>query len=196
VVSTCGLRRCKASSSKSTAWPDWLPQLHDYTLETTANAGAYKTYRAFGLGEHPAWNRLQINNQSDYLYPVLGCVLHQLSPDIGGITADQIRQLSVRAIPSLHGMSNWLNQRLSQRAEIKAITDLLRANEDPELREIEFFESILDRTNQNQLGVCRQPKPASSNIISFAKSMRDDDTRKGPRRSSRLARANRRYGHR
>lgn len=142
-----------------TTWPGWLPLPDELTLEPTANAAAYKTYRAFGLGEHYAFNRLRVNQHPDYLYPVLGVVLEQRTGllrqvSLGGVTAETIRQLSVRKAPSLHGISDWISG--LQPNGISCLSDLALPPEDREdsqfQRELAVFEQVLDKVSPSHLG--------------------------------------------
>jgi len=193
VTAVGGLRKCKASSA-TPAWPAWLPQLGDLTLEGTANASAYKTYRAFGFGEHPAWSRLQVNNHAEYLYPVLGCVLEQNRD--GGVTAEQIRKLAVRETPALSGVSSWVGG-VTQRAEIRAVSELMSFDlltcsreEASQTQELKFFESILDRTSQAQLGVSYSGNLQSVRTPPWAAVFTRQEVSGKPRRSSRLSKEN------
>ena len=155
IAAVKGFKRCKAyTGGASNEWPIWMPQMGDHVLELTSNASAYKTYRAFGLGEHIAWNRLKVNHHADYLYPVLGCVLDQNRE--GGVTAEQIRKLSVREIPSLKGIGSWLTS-VKQRAEIKAVREVVVFDK-PTIEDLQFqqdlarFEDILDKVSPSKLG--------------------------------------------
>lgn len=193
-----GLRSCKAliSNDNPSLWPPTLPQMGDYTLDTTANASAYKTYRAFGLGEHVSWSRLDVNNHCQYLYPVLGCVLDQ--NNTGGVTAEKIRQLSVRGISSLNGIAGWLDTVDKRSSDIRAISELVKfdtrtcsVDDASEMRELQFFESILDRTSPNQLGVSYSGKAPQTKRSSWTVALQEEPRDGRPRRSTRLAKVTR-----
>jgi hypothetical protein len=141
-----------------------MPVRGDRVLELTANASAYKIYRAFGFGEHLVFNRLPgANQQADYLYPVLGCVL-QTADCRSGVTSDQILRVATRQIKSLGGISGWLPSLIADEEADHDVVEQLRyfdfqettTEERKFLQELDLFEQVLDKVSPGNLGVAEE----------------------------------------
>ena len=144
-------------------WPQWMPRTGDMVLASTSNTAAYKTYRAFGFGEHSVWNAIGCNASENYRYPVLGCVLQQQAA--GGVSVDDIRSVSLRRGVPLTGISSWLptlkRRHSKANQEPSVVTRLLEDGgshlADPDTQEwmdsLHLFETVLDLSKPNQLGV-------------------------------------------
>jgi hypothetical protein len=145
-------------------WPGWMPKTGDMVLASTSNTAAYKTYRAFGLGEHCVWNSIGCNASQNYRYPVLGCVLEQQSA--GGVSAEDIRRVSLRKGPPLQGINSWISS-LKKRHnkanhEPSVVSRLIEGGgfhltDDPDTQDwmdsLHLFETVLDHSRPSQLGV-------------------------------------------
>ena len=145
-------------------WPDWMPRTGDMVLASTSNTAAYKTYRAFGLGEHSVWNSIGCNASQNYRYPVLGCVLEQESA--GGVSANDIRRVSLRKGSPLHGIDSWISglKRRHNKAnhEPSVVSRLIEGggyhlSDDPDTQDwmdsLHLFETVLDQSKPSKLGV-------------------------------------------
>ena len=145
-------------------WPDWMPKTGDMVLASTSNTAAYKTYRAFGLGEHCVWNAIGCNASQNYRYPVLGCVLEQ--ENAGGVSADEIRRVSLRQGPPLHGIKSWLpslKRRHNKASHEPSVVSRLIENggfhlsDDSDTQDwmdsLQLFETVLDISKPSHLGV-------------------------------------------
>jgi hypothetical protein len=144
-------------------WPNWMPTTGDMVLASTSNTAAYKTYRAFGFGEHSVWNAIGCNASENYRYPVLGCVIEQEAA--GGVSADDIRRVSLRKGAPLSGIASWfpsLKKRHSKAShEPSVVYRLLEGGgfhqDDPDTQDwmdsLHLFETVLDQSRPNKLGV-------------------------------------------
>ena len=159
-------------------WPAWMPTTGDMVLASTTNTAAYKTYRAFGLGEHCVWNAIGCNASQNYKYPVLGCVLEQ--DHAGGVGASDIRRVSVRAGEPLRGIASWiagLKRRHNKAShEPSVVSRLIEGGgyhlDDPDTKDwmdsLHLFETVMDQVKPGRLGVApmtlspksRVPDPA------------------------------------
>ena len=157
-----------------TPWPAWMPHEGELCLAPTSNASAYKTYRAFGMGEHCVWNALGCNASSNYRYPVMGCVLEQ--DKAGGVSAADLHAISVRKT-SFRGIDSWistLKKRHNKSShEPSVVARLLEGGgfhlDDPDTRDwmhhLHLFEEVLDQIRSNKLGVADFPPSAKKQRI-------------------------------
>jgi hypothetical protein len=141
-----------------------MPKTGDMVLASTSNTAAYKTYRAFGLGEHAVWNALGCNASQNYRYPVLGCVLEQ--EGAGGVSASEIRRISLRKGPPSHGIESWISgvKKRHNKAshEPSVVSRLLEGggyhiSDDPDTKDwmdsLHLFETVLDQSKPSKLGI-------------------------------------------
>ena len=176
VVTSHGFR-CVSRSGKPVErdsvkdWPDWMPHAGELTLAPTSNASAYKTYRAFGLGEHCVWNALGCNASSNYRYPVLGCVLEQ--DKAGGVSGEDIRKISLRKL-AFRGIQSWVSTLRPRRHEPSVVARIQDGGgfhlDDPDTREwmdhLRLFEEVLDKVRRpDKLGVPDFPPPSKKQRI-------------------------------
>lgn len=144
-------------------WPEWMPRTGDMVIAASSNASAYKTYRAFGLGEHAIWNAIGCNASQNYKYPVLGCVLEQ--EGAGGLTRHDIERVSLRQALPLHGIDSWIHslKRRHNKAshEPSVVSRLLEGGgyhlDDPDTKDwmdsLRLFEQVIDQIRPTRLGV-------------------------------------------
>lgn len=145
-------------------WPEWMPRTGDMVLASTSNTAAYKTYRAFGLGEHSVWNAIGCNASQNYRYPVLGCVLEQ--EGAGGVSAEEIQRVSLRKGPALQGIKSWLpslKKRHNKASHEPSVVSRLidgggfHLSDDTDTQDwmdsLKLFETVLDMSKPSRLGV-------------------------------------------
>lgn len=140
-----------------------MPRTGDMVIAASSNASAYKTYRAFGLGEHAIWNAIGCNASQNYKYPVLGCVLEQ--EGAGGLTRHDIERVSLRQALPLHGIDSWIHslKRRHNKAshEPSVVSRLLEGGgyhlDDPDTKDwmdsLRLFEQVIDQIRPTRLGV-------------------------------------------
>ena len=159
---------------KDAFWPQWMPRTGDMVLAPTSNASAYKTYRAFGLGEHCVWNALGCNASPNYKYPVLGCLLEQ--DGAGGLSRSDIERVSLRKGPPLRGIESWipsLRRRHSRASHEPGVVARLlegggfHADDTKDwMDSLRLFEQVIDQIRPSRLGVSPMafstPQPAET----------------------------------